>query len=95
MTIKLDANVPVVAKQPRKKKEDPRAAQLLAMDIDKGRNSFFIPGAVRKDVRSLIALSKRIGVHLLVRQFDVGEDPIDKTHAGVRVWRVSPPIEDF
>ena len=94
--LKLDANVPVVAKKKsRKRKEDPRAAQLLAMDIDKGRNSFFLPGAVIKDVRSLRALAKRIGVALTVREFAEGEDPIVKDKAGVRVWRVTPPDEDF
>lgn len=92
--IKLDKNVPVVKKQ-RRKRHDPRAEQLLTMDIDKGNNSFFLPGAVRKDVRSLAALAKKIGVTLLIRQFDVGEDPKVKDKAGVRVWRVSPPTEDF
>lgn len=91
--IKLDKNVPVVAQ--KRKRHDPRADQLLAMDIDKGNNSFFMPGAVMKDVRSLKALAKRIGVHLLVRQFDVGEDPKVKDKSGVRVWRISPPPEDF
>ena len=93
--MKLDKNVPVVTKRPRKRKEDPRAAQLLAMDVDSGRNSFFLPGKVMKDVRSLKALAKRINVTLVCIEFEKGNDPLVKDQPGVRVWRVSPPLEDF
>lgn len=93
--IKLDDNIPYIDRKPRKRKEDPRAAQLLAMDIDTGKNSFFMPDKTKKDVRSLVSLGKRIGVTLKVIEFALGEDPLIKDKAGVRVWRISPPPEDF
>lgn len=87
-TIKLDEGVPVVPARRSRAMEDPRAAQLLAMDIDTGKNSFFLEGQTKKDVRSLIALGRRIGVYLIAREFAAGTDELND-EAGVRLWRVS------
>lgn len=86
--IQLDEGVPVVSPRKSKSLNDPRAAQLLAMDVDTGRNSFYQVGETKKGVRSLIALGKRIGVFLIAREFPAGTDEIND-EAGVRLWRVS------
>jgi len=86
--IKLDEGVAVVPARRSRAMEDPRAAQLLAMDIDTGRNSFYREGQTKKDVRSLIALGRRIGVYLIAREFAAGTDELND-EAGVRLWRVS------
>ena len=95
MDIKLDKDVPIIPTG-RRKREDPRTAQLLAMPIDKGKNSFYIEGATYRATRSLRELAKRIGVHLVVRQFKENEDELNKK-PGCRVWRVSgtKPDDDF
>jgi hypothetical protein len=85
--LKLDEGVPVVPGRRSRAMDDPRAAQLLAMDIDTGKNSFYLEGKTKKDVRSLVALGRRIGVYLIVREFAAGTDAIND-EAGVRVWRV-------
>lgn len=86
--IKLDEGVAVTPPRKVRSLNDPRAAQLLAMDIDSGRNSFFLEGETKKGVRSMIALGKRIGVFLIAREFPAGTDELNPK-AGVRVWRVS------
>jgi len=86
--IKLDEGVPITPPRKSRSLQDPRAAQLLAMDIDTGRNSFYLEGETKKGVRSLIALGRRIGVFLIAREFPEGTDELND-EAGVRVWRVS------
>lgn len=92
MSIKLDEGVAVVPARRSKSTNDPRAKTLLAMDIDTGKNSFFLPGETIKGVRSLIDLGKRLGVNLIARRFEEGTDEIND-EAGVRVWRVSPRVK--
>jgi hypothetical protein len=86
--IELDEGVPVTPPRKCRSFNDPRAKQLLEMDINVGHNSFFLVGKTKKDVRSLVALGKRIGAHLIAREFPVGTDAV-YDEAGVRVWRVS------
>ncbi len=86
--IKLDKDVPVAPARRSKAMQDPRAKDLLAMPIDTGKNSFYLEGKTKKDVRSLIALGRRIGVYLIAREFEAGTDEI-YDEAGVRLWRVS------
>lgn len=86
--IKLDKDVPVAPARRSKAMQDPRAKELLAMDIDTGLNSFYREGQTKKDVRSLIALGRRIGVYLIAREFPAGTDE-HNDEAGVRLWRVS------
>jgi len=86
--IELDLDVPVVPPRRTRSFNDPRAKDLLAMDIDTGLNSFYFVGKTKKDVRSLVALGRRIGVYLIAREFPAGADELNDD-AGVRVWRVS------
>lgn len=86
--IQLDEGVAVTPPRKSRSLHDPRSAQLLAMDIDTGRNSFYLEGETKKGVRSLVALGKRINVFLIAREFPAGTDEINPK-AGVRVWRVS------
>lgn len=86
--IHLDEGVAIPPPSSTRAFGDPRAAQLRAMDIDTGRNSFYLEGETKKGVRSLIALGKRIGVYLIAREFQAGTDELND-EAGVRVWRVS------
>jgi len=88
-TIDYENLVIVVEKDiPRKKRrganpaDDPRSAQLKAMDVG---DSFFIAGGARKDCRSVINLAKKLNIHLLAR--DVEVDDIYQAK-GVRVWRI-------
>lgn len=86
--IKLDEGVAIAPARRSRAMDDPRAAQLLAMDTDTGKNSFFLEGKTKKDVRSLIALGRRIDVYLIAREFAAGSDELND-EAGVRLWRVS------
>lgn len=86
--IELDEGVPLKPTPQSRGRADPRAKALLEMDIDTGQNSFYLAGKTKKDVRSLIALGKRIGVFLIAREFLAGTDEI-YDEAGVRLWRVS------
>lgn len=89
MEIKLDEGVPIIPTG-RRKREDPRAAQLLAMPIGTGKNSFYIEGSTYRATRSLRELAKRINVTLVVREFKDHEDEKNEL-AGCRVWRVAGP----
>lgn len=92
----LDSNVPIqrVGRRKQSPKDDPRAADLLEMEIDTGRNSRFYPGKQIQDFRSLRKLAARLGVHLIFRYFGENKDAI-YSEAGTRIWRVSPPEDDF
>lgn len=86
--IELDEGVALTPPRKCRSFADPRAKALLEMDINTGQNSFYQVGKTKKDVRSLVALGKRIGVYLIAREFPAGTDEI-YDDAGVRLWRVS------
>lgn len=86
LVIKLDEDVMPTPRKSRTRAPDPRLADLQAMDVDKGKNSFFMKGAEKKEARSLITLGRKHGIFLIAREVDC--DEVYQVH-GTRVWRVS------
>lgn len=85
LVITLDDNVKQTPRKTRNR-TDQRLADLQAMEIDTGKNSFFMQGQEKKAARSIIALGRRHGIFLIAREVEV--DDIYECH-GTRVWRVS------
>lgn len=84
LVINVDEGVPMKKRGRTVNLEDNEQTQKLkAMAVG---DSFFVEGAERKDMRSVINLGKKIGVFLDARR--VEQDEIYQT-AGVRVWRVN------
>lgn len=60
--------------------------KLVSMKIG---DSFFLENTTKEEIANLIRYAKRLGVHLLARDFD--EDP-DYLAPGVRAWRVQQEV---
>jgi len=83
ITVDQDVDRPKAKRKPRGiDMTDPTVKQLQAMQVG---DSFFLAGIEKKDARPLLALGKKLDVHLEARQLALDEI---YQQAGVRVWRI-------